>query len=591
MAINPENPTQVRLLFGAVKAAHRKLEGPRNARQELIKEYVGKVHGDSGDGAQEMPVNMLALMVDVYLMTLAGNTPQVILPTPRQDLLPYIADLEAIVNQELQDMRLGKTIRRWVQEAIFSMGVLKSGLVDSEYIEILPGEPQPLQEYFAEVVDFDDFVYDVDAKSWDKIGFIGDRYVVDYDAIIDSDAYDPAGKRFLKIREEAYDEEIRASSLIISEEPEALSESWRKTCYLWDICLPEQGIILTLADSHDTSVPLKVSEWTWPSTSPYKTLWFTDVPGNTMPLPPGQVLKSLNKSLNALYRKLVEQAKRQKTLGLFRHGESDDAERIQKANDGDLVPVSHPDSVKEIAFGGAAQENLAFAITIRDLFSMLAGNLDAMGGLGPQADTARQDAMIQSQVSQKSAKMAEAVVDATTELIRDIVHHIWNDPIRSYHAQRQIAGTEVFVQADLSPGERFGNFEDFDIKIEPYSMTYRSPNARASEMVQLLTQVAFPMLPFLQQQGIGINIQRLFEYLSKYMSLPELQHIFEFIQPPLPGSSGQESRQPQVSHRTYERVNRPGATRAGNDRTMAQLLMGGNPQQSQVAALGRPTGV
>lgn len=310
-----------------------------------------------------------------------------------------------------------------------------------------------------------------------------------------------------------------------------------------------------------------------------------------MPLPPGQVLKSLNKSLNALYRKLVAQAKRQKSLGLYRHGEQDDAERIKNANDGELIGVSHPDTVKEVNFGGAAQENLAFAITIRDLFSMLAGNLDAMGGLGPQSDTASQDRMIQNTVSQKSAKMAESVVEATTELIRDIVHHIWNDPIRSYRAQRQIAGTDVFVDSQLSPGERFGRFEDFDIKIEPYSMVYRSPNQRASEIVQILTQVAFPMMPFLQQQGVGVNIQRLFEYLAKYMSLPELQHIFEFIQPPMPGSGGEEARQPQVSHRTYERVNRPGATRQGNDRTMTQMLMGGNPQKSQVAALGRPTGV
>ena len=276
---------------------------------------------------------------------------------------------------------------------------------------------------------------------------------------------------------------------------------------------------------------------------------------------------------------------------MFRHGEQDDAKMIQESNDGDLIPVSHPDTVKEVTFGGAAQENLAFAIQIRELFSMMAGNLDAMGGLGPQSDTARQDAMIQSTVSQKAAKMAEAVTEGTVEVLKDFVWHIWNDPLRTYSATRQVAGTDVQVAAQISPGMRFGNFSDLDVKIVPHSMRYRSPLERANDITQLMMNIVFPAMPFLQQQGISVDIQKLFEYLSKYQSLPELQHIFKFVGPPLPGTAGEEAKQPQVTNRTYTRVNRPGATKAGNDRTMQQLLMGGNPQSAQVASLGRPTGV
>jgi len=589
--LDPNNPGQMKNFISSVRASHRKLESFRTQRQELIRDYVGSNYGESGSSVNEMPVNMLSLMVDTYLMNLAGSTPQVLLPTPRQDLLPFVANLEAIVNQELLDMRFNKTLRRWVLEAIFCMGIIKNGLVDAEYIEILPGEPQPYQEYFAEVIDFDDFVFDTDAKDWTKIAYLGDRYVVDYDAVMASNAYDDRGKAALRAREEYQGGEARASDIEFSKESEYSGQTWRKTANVWDICLPEQRMIITVPDSDDSAFPLKVVQWDWPSTSPYKCLFFNEVPGNLMPLSPAMVVKSLNKSLNALYRKLVNQAKRQKTIGLFRHGEQDNAERIAKANDGELVPVTHPDSIKEVSFGGAAQENLAFAIQARDLFSMLAGNLDAMGGLGPQSDTARQDAMIAGTVSQKLAKMSELVVDATTEVLRDIVYHIWNDPIRTYQATRQIAGTDVIIQADMPPGERFGDINDFDIKIEPYSMKYKSPNQRANEITNLMATIVMPMLPMLQQQGVGVNYQSLFEMLSKYMSLPELQHIFEFMGPPMPGTSGQEARQPQVSHRTYERVNRPGATRQGNDQTMVQLLMGGNPQPDQVASLGRPTGV
>ena len=94
----------------------------------------------------------------------------------------------------------------------------------------------------------------------------------------------------------------------------------------------------------------------------------------------------------------------------------------------------------------------------------------------------------------------------------------------------------------------------------------------------------------LQQQGISINVQRLFEYLSKYMALPELNNILEYSGVPMPGQEDTSSQKPANTTRTYEHTSRPGASREGNSGIMQQLLAGGNPQQSEVAALGRPTG-
>lgn len=558
----------------------------------MVSEYVGSYYGNA-DVACEMPTNFLSLLVDTYVMHLAGSNPQVLLPTARKDILPFVADLESIVNKELKEMNFDKTIRRWVLEAIFSIGILKCGLVDSDYVEVIPGQPQPSQDYFADIVDLDDFVFDTEASSWDRITFIGDRYKVDYDQLMESPSFSDEGKASLKVREDMFEEDgERVSDIGIDESADGDESSFKKTAWVWDICLPEEGLIVTIAENDQDSItaPLKVIEWDGVSNSPYHCLWFSDVPGNLMPLAPGQVVRSLNKSLNALYVKMVNQARRQKTLGLFRHGETDDAKRIQTADDGDLVPVSDPSTVNEVNFGGASQENLAFAIHARDLFSQLAGNLDAMGGLGPQSDTFRQDALISSTVSKKTAKMSLAVVDATTEVIRDFVYRIWTDPLKSYSATRPVSGTSVEVEAQLLPGERFGSFHDFDIRIEPYSMTYKSPQERSSDIVQLLMNVVFPIMPMLQQQGIGLNLQRVMEILSKYMSLPELQLMFEFISVPLPGTNDDGATQPQMTHRTYERISRPGASRQGNDQTMQQILMGGNPQESQVAALSRPTG-
>jgi len=595
---NPDDSVQLQKLIKSLRASYRSLDKHRQKRRELIRDFTGDWSAQSDSYVEKMPVNMLALTFDVYLMYLAGNSPRVILPTFREDLMPFAANMEAVINRELEAIEFDRTLRRWVMEAMFCMGVLKCGITDSEYVEIIPGQPQPGQEYFCDVIDFDDFVFDTQAKSWDKITFIGDRYKVDYDAVRGSSDYSEEARKSLKVAEQGdvWNSDSsggRADEIGIDARRQVSEEDvWKKTSWVWDICLPEEGLILTVADnSEDVTKPLKVVEYQGPATSPYHTLFFTDVPSSTMPLPPGQVLKSLNKAINSLYRKLIDQAKRQKTLASYREGEEVEAEKIQRAGDGELVGLSNPDSVKEIKFGGAAQENMAFAIQLSDTFSRLAGNLDALGGLGPQSETFKQDQMIHSTASQKAAKMTREVVDGTTAIIRDLAFNIWSDPYRTYRTSRRIPEFDAELEVVVEPDDRPASFEEFDVKIEPYSMSYRSPQQRANEITRVITQLVMPMMPMLQQQGIGVDSQQLFEILSKYMSLPELNQILTYQQTEGPDLQNQPSPGSPNTKRTYEHVSRPGATRQGHNQIMQQILAGGNPQESERAVLGRPTGV
>lgn len=596
---DPHDPSQMRKLNTAVRTSFRELDSFRQNRLELVKEFVGTYYSDGGS-EREQPVNMLALTLDIYMMHMAGNNPRVLLPTTRTEIMPFLADVEAVVNQELYDMNFASTLRRWIADAFFCIGVIKCGIVDTEYVEIIPGEPQPGQDYFAEIVDFDDFVFDTEAKWWDKITFIGDSYKVDYEAVMDDDSYDSKAKELLTPRQrDSFDryefERVSEISHGTGSEETNNDNNFKPQVRIWDVCLPEEGLIITMPDHQDVTRPFKVVEWDGTQSSPYFCLYFQEVPGNAMPLPPGANLRSLNKTLNTLMRKLVEQAKRQKTVGLFRSGNVDDAEKIRKASDGELIPVEHPDVVNEVSFGGPEQQNLAFSQLVRDVYSTMAGNLDSLGGLGPQSETFRQDAMIQATVSQKAAKMQTIVVDGTEKIVRELLYRIWTDPINTYQSQRDIPDLDMTVGVQIEPGPKPVDFKDIRVKVEPYSMQYRSPRERATEITTLLTQVAFPMLPFLQQQGINLNLQNLFQYLSKYLDLPELNQIFEYSAPPV-GGLGEDNRRMEqtsspVSHRTYERVNRPGATREGNTQTMLNLAAGGNPQQSEQAALGRSTGV
>lgn len=586
--------THIAKLLRDVRESHQKMEHFRKKRRELVNDYVAdwaKVDGDVP--VQPMPANNLALMVDILLNQLAGTNPKVVLPTAKGEILPFIASLESITNRELELMSFDKVMRRWVLEAIFCLGVMKCGLADAEDAEIIPGEPQPMQDYFCDVIDFDNLVYDQEANSWREITFIGDRYKIDYDEAMESDLLDEAAKEYLQESNESIVEENLTREIMMEEADYLADDTWRKTAWVWDICLPEYGIVLTLPDKADgVHRALRVTEWSGVRNTPYSCLWFNDIPGSTMPLPPGQVIKSLNRSVNAIYRKLINQAESQKKIGLGRAGERANLERIRNAKDGELVEVDSPDAFAEVSIGGPSPENQALGIQLDGMFSRQAGNMDAMGGLGPQADTAAQDQQIGMTVSQKIHKMSQAVTDASAEVIEDIVYHIWHDPVRVYTAVRQVT-SEIAVEDVIEPGNRPGDWSDFDVKVEPYTAAYRPPTARIDEMKSLLIELVFPMLPVLQQQGITVNMQRFFEYVAKYRDLPELSQILETSGTPMPGTTGDETRasKPAVSHRTYERVNRPGATKQGNDQTMQQILSGAGVQQSQAAAIGRPTGV
>ena len=108
-----------------------------------------------------------------------------------------------------------------------------------------------------------------------------------------------------------------------------------------------------------------------------------------------------------------------------------------------------------------------------------------------------------------------------------------------------------------------------------------------------------PYLQFMQQAGIGIDWQGYARLVGELNDFAELSDIVTFsgmpMNPegaPVGQDKGQAAPQaapvkPPVTTRNYVRSNRPGATQQGNDETMAQMLLGGNPQPSQMANVAR----
>lgn len=573
-------------LFSAITHSMKQLKPFRQNRLEMLKLYTGGNYGQSND---KVPMNLTELTVNVYLQRLA-NSPQINCTTPYFALKNRAGLLALALNHLFSEIDMTDTLEVAVMEALISIGIVKTGIDLTTEVE-LNGFMHDSGQPFCDPVGLDDWCHDMTAIRYDQGQFFMNRYKVPYELAMDSNLF----KKKDKLIEPGDDEYEDRDSNLSQGETTGREQEFSKTIELWDIWVPMENVILTVQGTskhNEFGGPiLRAFDWAGPEHGPYRTLSFNRVPNNIMPLPPASVWRDMAQLANDIFMKVSRQANRQKTITGVRKSGQDDGDRVVKASDGEMIALDDPRNVQEYTFGGAKQETMAFLVYIRDLFSYMQGNLDALGGLSPQADTLGQEQILSSSASARIQKMRGKVEDFTTAVARDLGFYLWTDPAYRLPLVRKtpIEGFEATVE--WGPEHREGDYFDYNIKVEPYSMQRKTPEERLAFIDKYLQQVVLPMLPIVgPQQGVSINMEQLNRIYAKYGHMPELEDIISFTNPQLPM---QQPVQPgggkaPVTTRNYVRHNRPGATRQGHDQVMMNTLMGGNNQPSEKASLARP---
>jgi hypothetical protein len=576
----------------AIQYSRRKLMPFRQQRYEAIRQYVGYHYSDDGT-ADRVPVNLLELAVNIYTQQMAARAPKALVQTRFGELKPMAADFELALNHLIKEIRLGHTIRLAVIDALFSLGIIKSGLERRAAVEI-DGYLHDVGQPFADVVSLDNWVHDTTATRLEKCQFMGDRYRLPLDLVKDSRAFKNTDSLQATVKT-GYNESGDTKTESLSHGTETDPDEYKDMVELWDLWLPSENLLVTMP-AEGEGKPLRVIEWDGPETGPYKILSFSDVPGNIMPLAPSALWMDLHDLANRLFRKLGRQAERQKTVLGVQSGSEDDGDRILKANDGEALKMDNPDRAREYRFGGIDQPSLAFLLQVKDLFVYLGGNLDSLGGLSPMADTLGQDQLLAQNASKRVADMQDRVIEFSKEVICDLGFYLWNDPLIELPLTKRVPGFDnLFVPVTFDAESREGDFLDYNVEIEPFSMQHQTPQMKLQALVQVFQQFLAPYAPMMAEQGIGINFEALLSIIAKYTNVSELGDILEFAAPPTVYKPGVVAQPPQkmtmpTTRHISERVNRPGATRQGKDAALMQTLLGGNPQQSELAALRRPTG-
>jgi hypothetical protein len=599
------DPDIVRLCQ-SMQRARLVLRRVREERREIVRQYVGRHWAEEGT-RERVPVNLIALYVSIVSRSLVPKCPRAMLSTFQQQFKPVVAAMQAWANKEIEDVRLENSLRRCVTDALFSIGIMKVALAAPDEAagmgwNLRAGEP------FAECVDLDDFIYDAShARDLSQSGFIGHRRRVPLEAVKDSKIYGKYRKDLSASNDPLINQEGDERVSVLGRGYYGDQEEFEDMIDLWEVYLPRHRIILTLAEDQlsgptekGSDEPLRVQRWLGPDTGPYHILSYGMVPGNAMPKAPLQDLIDLHEAVNRTYRKLIRTIDRIKENLLVESGATEDAQRIIDASDGEGVRVDRVDKLKQMVFSGQSLQNLLLVGPhLKEMFSWMAGNLEMMGGLSPQSKTLGQDKMLEENASRTVASLQQDTVNWTADVLKALCWYWYHDPFKvmeTAHALEGLPGLEIQRQVGPTGSglalRRDRPWAELEVKVDPYSMQHSTPQSRMAALNQVVQTILIPLMPVLQQQGIGFDVSAWLKKMAAYMDQPDLSDIITITAPPEgeAPSSGGEGPKPAETTRNYVRENRPERTQQGNDMLLRNSLMGvnsgGNPNQRNGSPMG-----
>ena len=578
-------------LISAVSRSRRRLEPYRVRRLAAVREYVGRNYSDSG-AADRVPVNFIELAINIYSRQLASRRPVINISTKQKDLRIFAKEFEYAVNHLLKEMNFETALRTATIDALFSMGIVKVGIAESA--RPMRGFLQRAGQPFAETVPLDDWVHDMNSQRMDECSFMGNRFRLPLQTVKDSDLYTDTDD-LQAVRRSRSNETGDPKTFSLGNETAYDKDEAYEYAELWELWLPHEGKIVTFA-ADDTGAPHKLIRevnYDGPVEGPYHFLTFSDVPGNTMPLPPVATLIDLHELGNTLFRKLGRQAERQKDIVGFRGSAEGDAKNLQNAADGELIRMDDPDALKTYKFGGIDQQTLGFLLQTKNLFTYFGGNLDTLGGLGAQSDTLGQDKMISQSASNRVSDMQSQVVDFVTQVATSLSHYLFKDDFVQMELEKTIGKSgEIKVPFVFDRSRREGEFVNYVIDVQPHTLQQSTPGMKLQALTQIMGQFINPLMPMMQQQGLAIDVRALVGMLGEYTQMPDISQLVVDSKQGTPVQTERDqAANKSVNKRTESvRVNKPGATQQGQDQMMSRLLLTGKGvQDSEAASIMRPS--
>jgi hypothetical protein len=339
--------------------------------------------------------------------------------------------LELATNAWAKETSLEVTLEQLLDDCFVGFGVSKSGVEPrgdyaGDGLTAVEGNFEAEANYpFTVHVDPRNLIIDPEAKSMGKTRFVGQVFERDLEDVRNDDRYDPASRALVPDIERELDASVQAFP-----ENEWAAEKLRKRINLYELYLPEHGLIVTLAETgKESAIVLRAEPYFGPDEGPYELWGFVSVPGELLPISPLVALWDEFLELNAHSCDMADSAATHKALGIGQTGSAEDAKTVKDAKNGDMILLSRgKDSVGNLEIGGATDTQMSFVMYLRDRLDRNLGYTDAQRGQATGRATATENTIAQSSADLRVETMRNRVRRAAVGVFRKVAWYFFHDP-------------------------------------------------------------------------------------------------------------------------------------------------------------------
>jgi hypothetical protein len=517
----------------------------------FLRNYTGPYYDRALGKVGSEALNLIFHAVRNLVPNIAMSFPKHTISSKFLASRPYGELLELALEYDDKRQNMKDKIRVGIVDAIFTLGIFKTGLAESDSLVVFD-EDQKIDAgtVYTDNVDFDNFCVDPDSREhlFADAKWMADIIRVPRASLLESGLYN---NELIEKLVSIGDEQIRKNAGDLSRN--ALNGNgegdFMDEVEIAELWVPGSNITLTIPASKEIQFDdyLRVDDYYGPSSGPYSLLSLSPpVPGNPLPVPQVGVWNDLHILANEMAEKIIEQAKRQKDVVIYKPSAADDAEAMRDAADGDGIASDDPDGVQVRSLGGQQASNEIHIGQLTNWFNMMASNPQALAGERVDASSATEARILQGNANiglEDSKDLVYAWVGAEARKRAWYFHAdplievplIRRDQIPAQFAQGPAGPVMIApqqtqeVQVFLTPEARRGDWLDFTFTIASESLGRKDQAARFAESMDFATKImpaAFTMAQTAFAMGMPFNLQAFVVKAAKDRGIDWLDEVF-----------------------------------------------------------------
>jgi len=525
---------EIARLCRSVIFSEKQLAEPRSRRRKFIGRYAGPNYANA-DPAVRDPLNLLYSLVETLVPALAV-APRATATAADADLGPFAETLRLAIDDELKKMKLAAVLKDAATDALFGMGVTKTGLAGQPGFNADGQVDGSIGPVFCDCVSFDDYIVDMTVKNRKLAQYEGNRYWISADEAIATGFDRGEVARLIDVKARV-DANADTGDLGAAGGDERADNEFIPRLQMVDLYLPDRRQLVTIPGDvwNPTGKYINAVDWDGDPSGPFDTFGFSAVPDHMLPLPVIAAIFDLYVLINKIGRKVGRQADRQKDIIGYQLGGEGDGEAARDSADGQLVGFENLDSVRPMSFGGASDDGFKAVAWLQDFLNHTAGNTDLLGGLKADSNTAAQDQMQLANAAGRVNEWLKTMHVGAGSIIRKVGQYVWEDDETARELMLVLgAGDEaVRIPRIWTADGRDGSLEDYDIDIDANRRPAGGPDEAYGRTHKWITEIlANPQVQnAAAAQGMALDVRKIAQITAAQLGVENADEMFVAVDP------------------------------------------------------------